>query len=105
MDSGNAALYVSHATWSPNPQLSTFAFLLPSSISTLIDMLPTKSTSALYVSHATSFPSPKLSTFAFLLPSSISTLINMLPNKMTTCPYAALLDYPLPQNTTLCVLR
>ena len=43
MDSGSA-LYVSHATWSPNPQLSTFAFLLPSSISTLIDMLPTKST-------------------------------------------------------------
>jgi len=23
----------------------------------------------------------------------------MLPNKMTTCPYAALPDYPLPQNT------
>ena len=53
-----------------------------------------------YVSHATSFPHQPLSTFAFLPPSSISTLIKMLPNKMTTCPYDALPDYPLPQNTT-----
>ena len=44
MDSASA-LYVSHGTWSPNLQLSTFASLLPSSISTLIDMLPTTSTS------------------------------------------------------------
>ena len=59
------------------------------------------SANAPYVSHATSFPSQQLSTFVFLSPSSISTLIKMLPNKMTTCPYTALSDYPLPQNTTV----
>jgi len=41
MDSGNAP-YVSHATSFPSQLLSTFAFLPPSSISTLIKMLPKK---------------------------------------------------------------
>ena len=38
MDSGNAP-YVSHATSFPIQPLSTFAFLPPSSISTLLEML------------------------------------------------------------------
>jgi len=48
MDSGSAP-YVSHSTCFPNPQLSTFAFLPPSSISTLIKMLPNKMTTCPYV--------------------------------------------------------
>ena len=43
MDSGNAP-YVSHATSFPSQLLSTFAFLPPSSISTLIKMLHTTMT-------------------------------------------------------------
>jgi len=43
MDSGNAP-YVSHATSFPSQLLSTFAFLPPSPISTLIEMLPKKMT-------------------------------------------------------------
>jgi len=39
MDSGNAP-YASHATSYPSQLLSTFAFLPPSSISTLIEILP-----------------------------------------------------------------
>jgi len=47
MDSGSAP-YVSHATSFTSHPLSTFAFLPPSSISTLIKMLPRKMTTYLY---------------------------------------------------------
>ena len=47
MDSGSAP-YVSHATTFPCQPLSTFAFLPPSSISTLTKMLPKKMTTCHY---------------------------------------------------------
>ena len=43
-----SAPYVSHATSFPSQPLSTFAFLPPSSISTLIRILPKKTTTYLY---------------------------------------------------------
>ena len=56
MDSGNAR-YISHATSYPSQLLSTFAFLPPSSISTLIKMLHKKMT-RYHFSALPGFPLP-----------------------------------------------
>jgi len=59
MDSGSgSAPYVSHATSFPSQVLSTFAFLPPSSISTLIKMLHTTMTPYHY-SALPAYPLPK----------------------------------------------
>jgi len=72
MDSGNAP-YVSHATSFPSQLLSTFAFLPPSSISTLIKMLPKKMTPYHY-SALPGYPLPH---------KKKSQTTNILPNTPT----------------------
>jgi len=57
MDSGNAP-YVFHATSFPSQLLSTFAFLHPSSISTLIKLLHKKMTRYRY-SALPGYPLPQ----------------------------------------------
>jgi hypothetical protein len=84
MDSGNAP-YVSLATSSPSQLLSTFAFLHPSSISTLIKMLHTTMTPCLLFALP-DYPLPKNQTKIKKLSKNHSNLTkkkNLLPNTAT----------------------
>jgi hypothetical protein len=87
MDSGSAP-YVSHATSFPCQPLSTFDFLPPSSILTLIKMLPTqKQTTCLY-SALPGYPLPLPTTNgAVPFPCQSPSLLYTSPTKPSQSPF------------------